>query len=108
VDHVVNVRARIGAAAEKFFKANLFASQRLLVGLNCLEPGQTQPTHEHAGQDKFYFVVDGVGHFQVGDQSMLAGPGCAVWAPAGIAHVVSNQGQQRLVVLMGMAPAPGP
>lgn len=107
MNHIVNIREHIGANVEKFYKANLFASPRLQLGLNCLEPGQSQPTHEHGGQDKFYFVVDGVGHFQVGEQSMQAGPGCAVWAPAGVAHGVSNRSQQRLVLLMGMAPAPG-
>lgn len=106
MDHIVNVRERIGAGAERFYKTNLFASQRLLLGLNCLEPGQSQSAHEHDGQDKFYFVVDGVGHFQLGDQSTVAGPGSAVWAPAGLSHGVSNGGQQRLVLLVGIAPAP--
>ncbi|HEV8636903.1 MAG TPA: hypothetical protein VG370_22010, partial [Chloroflexota bacterium] len=33
-----------GADVERFFKSTLFQSQRLLLGLNCLEPGQAPPS----------------------------------------------------------------
>jgi quercetin dioxygenase-like cupin family protein len=100
-------RAHTGAHPTKFFKSTLFQSARLLLGLNCLEPGQTQSAHAHAGQDKFYFVVEGEGEFTVGDETQRAGPGLVVWAPAGVAHGVTNTGAQRLVLLVGIAPAPG-
>ena len=45
-----------GSSPEKFFKSSLFRSENLLLGLNCLEPGQSQPEHGHTSQDKFYFV----------------------------------------------------
>ena len=97
-------RAHTGAAPEKFFKATLFQSASLMLGLNCLEPGQTQSVHAHGGQDKFYFVIEGEGDFVVGDEQQRCGPGVTVWAPAGIDHGVSNAGNERLVVLVGIAP----
>jgi quercetin dioxygenase-like cupin family protein len=93
-----------GARADKFFKSTLFESKNLLLGLNCLEPGQTQHAHTHEGQDKFYFVVEGEGDFSVGEASRRAGPGSVVWAPAGAAHGVTNAGAARLVLLVGIAP----
>jgi mannose-6-phosphate isomerase-like protein (cupin superfamily) len=104
--HVEDYRAHVGVHPNKFYKATLFQSPRLLLGLNCLEPGQTQPVHDHADQDKFYVVMEGEGEFVVGDERRRVGPGLVVWAPAGVAHGVSNPGLQRLVVLMGIAPAP--
>src|SRR5207244_11453163 len=80
-----------GAGAERFFKSTLFQSQRLLLGLNCLEPGQAQAVHDHADQDKFYFVVEGEGVFTVGAEVRTAGAGTAVWAPAGVEHGVVNR-----------------
>jgi quercetin dioxygenase-like cupin family protein len=93
-----------GANATKFFKSTLFQSPNLLLGLNCLEPGQTQAVHAHAGQDKFYFVVEGTGEFVLGAETRPAGPGSVVWAPAGEPHGVANRGEARLVLLVGIAP----
>jgi quercetin dioxygenase-like cupin family protein len=100
-------RAFTGANPEKFFKSTLFQSERLLLGLNCLEPGQEQHVHTHVGQDKSYFVVEGSGTFRVGDELREAGAGIVVWAPADVPHGVVNSGQSRLVLLVGIAPAPG-
>lgn len=95
-----------GARPDKFYKATLFRGDALLLGVNCLEPGQTQPAHDHADQDKFYYVIEGVGRFQIGEAFAAAGPGQVVWAPAGVVHGVSNEGESRLTLLVGIAPAP--
>jgi quercetin dioxygenase-like cupin family protein len=99
-----NYKAHVGSSAEKFYKATLFQSPNLMLGLNCLEPGQTQAVHDHGGQDKFYFVVEGEGEFTVGDERRTCAPGTTIWAPAGVPHGVTNAGTARLVVLMGIAP----
>lgn len=99
-------QAHVGVHPQKFHKATLFQSPNLLLGLNCFEPGQSQPVHDHEGQDKFYLVVEGEGEFVVGQERQRAGPGLVVWAPAGVAHGVTNTGTTRLVVVMGIAPAP--
>ena len=106
MSNFADYRDHAGASAERFFKATLFRSDRLLLGLNCLEPGQAQAAHDHADQDKFYFVVEGEGVFTVGAETRSAGPGLAVWAPAGVAHGVVNEGAVRLVLLVGIAPSP--
>jgi len=105
--HITDYRDHTGSSAEKFFKSTLFQSSRLLLGLNCLEPGQTQATHTHADQDKFYFVIEGQGAFAIADETYQAGPGMVIWAPAGVLHGVTNRGDTRLVLLVGIAPAPG-
>lgn len=87
-------------------KATLFKSPRLLLGLNGLAPGAEQTVHTHEGQDKFYAVLEGRGRFTVGDEVREAGPGQVVWAPSGVVHGVKNSGSERLVLLVGIAPAP--
>lgn len=99
-------RNHVGTDPEKYHKDTLFRSERLLLGLNCLEPAQVQHVHSHDDQDKFYFVVEGEGEFIVGDVTKTAGTGEVVWAPAGIEHGVTNTGRERLVIFMGIAPAP--
>jgi mannose-6-phosphate isomerase-like protein (cupin superfamily) len=98
-DHVPSKPGGVG-------KATLFQSPRMLLGLNGLEPGAEQAVHAHAGQDKFYHVLEGRGVFTVGTREREAGPGEVVWAPSGVDHGVRNGGSERLVLLVGMAPAP--
>jgi hypothetical protein len=42
MDNMIDYRYHTGARPDKFFKSTLFQSARLLLGLNCLEPGQEQ------------------------------------------------------------------
>jgi quercetin dioxygenase-like cupin family protein len=97
-------RNHIGSNPERQFKSTMFKSARLMLGLNCLEPGQSQNEHTHDEQDKFYFVLEGVGDFVVGEEERTAGEGVVVWAPAGVSHGVANNGKKRLVLLVGIAP----
>jgi quercetin dioxygenase-like cupin family protein len=105
-NHIVHYSDRSGAHPAKFYKTTLFEGDFLMIGLNCLEPGQVQPVHDHADQDKVYVVLEGDGVFTVGADEQEAGPGSVVWAPAGVPHGVRNAGQERLAVLVGMAPPP--
>ena len=98
-------RTHTGSNPEKLFKSTVFEGGGLLLGLNCLDPGQTQRVHKHSDQDKFYYVVEGQGEFVVGDETRLVGAGHVVSAPAGASHGVSNKGSVRLVLLVGMAPS---
>ena len=102
----LDYRDLVGTNPDKVFKSNLFQSDKILVGLNCLTPGQTQDTHTHAEQDKFYYVIEGDGEFVVGNDVQQAGPGCTIWAAAGVEHGVTNTSEKLLVLLVGIAPAP--
>jgi quercetin dioxygenase-like cupin family protein len=106
MNFIKSVQDFVGKKEDKFYKTTLFLSDALLLGLNCLEPGQAQTPHEHAGQDKFYFVVEGRGQFQIGDDTQPASPGQVIWAPAGVIHGVRNEADSRLTLLVGIAPAP--
>jgi quercetin dioxygenase-like cupin family protein len=105
--HHRRIAGHFGRREDKEFKATLFESPRLLLGVNCLEPGQAQRVHRHEGQDKFYAVQEGTGWFTVGPDTFEAAPGDVVWAPAGVPHGVENRGRTRLAILVGIAPSPG-
>lgn len=92
---------------EKMHKTTLFSGDHLMLGLNCLMPGQEHGLHSHPDQDKFYYVVEGSPVFTVSDQTIPSSTGGLIWAPAGVPHAVKNDSSERVVVLMGMAPAPG-
>ena len=92
--------------SEKMGKATLFASERLLVGLNCFEPGQDHALHAHSGMDKVYQVLEGRGVFLLEDRELAMEAGTMLVAPEGVPHGIRNDGAGRLVVLAILAPAP--
>lgn len=99
-------REHVGVDLDRFFKTTLFQTERLLLGLDCLEPGQAQVAHRHAGRDKFYYVIAGQGDFTIGDEQRSVGVGGVVWAGADVVHGVANAGAERLIMLVGIAPEP--
>lgn len=93
-------------SAEKMGKSTIFHSDRMLVGLNCFEPGQEHRLHTHAGQDKVYHVLAGEGRFLLEDREIEMEAGLMLVAPEGVAHGIRNTGADRLIVLAVLAPAP--
>lgn len=91
---------------EKMGKSTLFASERILVGLNAFEPGQEHALHAHEGMDKVYQVLTGRGLFLLEGREEAMEPGTLLVAPAGVPHGIRNTGAERLVVLAILAPGP--
>jgi quercetin dioxygenase-like cupin family protein len=104
MNYFFNWQEHAGSQAEKFYKTTIWRSDQLMVGLNCLEPGQSQPVHAHDGADKFYFVVQGRGNFTVGDEQNDAEAGSLIVAPSGVPHGVTNNSTERLSLLVTIAP----
>ena len=92
--------------ADKMGKATLFESERILVGLNCFEPGQQHALHAHGALDKVYQVLAGRGEFLLEERSIPMEAGVMLVAPQGVPHGIRNTGSERLVVLAILAPSP--
>jgi len=93
--------------SDKMGKATLFQSERILVGLNCFEPGQDHALHAHEGMDKIYHVLAGRGTFLLEERQVEMEAGMMLVAPAGVPHGVRNAGAERLLLLAILAPGPG-
>lgn len=104
MNYFIDWRAHAGAQPEKFYKTTLWQGEYVMIGLTCLEPGQTQNVHAHEGADKFYFVLEGEGRFTVGEEEEDAVAGSLVVAPSGISHGVTNNSSERLSLLVAIAP----
>ena len=104
MNNFLDWKEHAGSQPEKFYKTTLWQGEHVMVGLNCLDSKQTQKVHAHEDADKFYFVLEGICHFTIGDSERDAGSGELVVAPAGVAHGVTNNGTQRLSLLVAIAP----
>ena len=92
--------------AAKMQKINLFETERFFCDVYCLEPGQAQKTHAHAGSDKVYAVLEGSVTALVSGEERELQPGETVLAPAGSEHGIVNRSAARAAVLVFMAPKP--
>ena len=97
-------REHAGSQPDKFFKTTLWQSENLTLGLNCLEAGQIQKVHAHDGADKIYYVLEGEGNFTIGEEQRAAKRGMLIVAPSGIPHGVTNNGRERLSLLVTISP----
>ena len=101
-----NISEELQFTKEKMKKNCLFETDRMFCDIYCFEPGQSQPVHSHEGSDKVYFVLQGKGLFQIGDEERHLERDEIALAPSGKRHGVSNPGPDRLVLLVFMAPKP--
>jgi quercetin dioxygenase-like cupin family protein len=92
--------------SDKMGKSTIFESARMLVGLNAFEPGQSHALHSHTGMDKMYYVLEGAGLFLLEGSELAMRSGDLMIAPDGVPHGIRNSGQERLLVLAVLAPAP--
>lgn len=102
----INVLDQAAFRPDKMAKVGLFNEPQMFLDLYCLEPGQKQAPHAHDDAAKIYYVLEGEGVFLVGTEEQRLGPGHAVMAPAGEPHGVRNEGPERLLLLVSMAPNP--
>jgi quercetin dioxygenase-like cupin family protein len=91
---------------DRMGKTDLVRGETLFAGLNCFEPGQEHAPHTHPGQDKLYYILEGSGLVQIGEQTELLSAGDAALAPSGVVHSMRNSGPGRLVVMAVLAPPP--
>jgi len=91
---------------EKLKKVSLFDTDNFFCDIYCLESAQSQKVHSHGDSDKVYYVLKGSGKVTVGPEEKVLGPDEITIAPAGEDHGVVNHTQDKLVMLVFMAPKP--
>ena len=102
----IRVRDHVQLSLDKMAKVALASTERTLLDLYCVAPGQSQKPHTHGGEDKIYYVLEGTGRFSLGGREEKLEPGDALVAPAGVEHGLVNDGTEPLLVLVVVSPPP--
>jgi mannose-6-phosphate isomerase-like protein (cupin superfamily) len=102
----IEFRSLIRFSADKMQKHDVFSTDRVVTEICCFEPGQAQRHHKHTDADKIYFVLEGTGRFTVGRTTREFRAGTAVLVPKDEEHGVINMTEERLVMLVVLAPPP--
>jgi len=103
---VVNVKESVAFSPEKMKKVSLFDTDNFFCDVYCLEPGQFQKVHSHDGPDKVYYVLEGRAMVTVGSEERELVADEITVAPSGQDHGVVNRTNEKLVLLVFMAPKP--
>jgi quercetin dioxygenase-like cupin family protein len=87
-------------------KHRVFATDRTLTDVYCLDPGQEQLLHVHDESDKVVVVMAGQVLAQIGEERAEVAQYEAVLAPAGVKHGFKNLGPDPAVLLVFVGPRP--
>jgi len=68
-------------------------------------PNNGPPPHIHPREDECFFVLEGEGEFQIGDEKITARAGTFIQGPRGIAHSFKNNTQLPARILVFITPA---
>ena len=70
-----------------------------------LAPGQATERHRHVKTEEIYYVLNGEGLMEVGEEKRRIGPGDAVAIGPGSEHRLANTGNADMVFLCCCSPA---
>jgi mannose-6-phosphate isomerase-like protein (cupin superfamily) len=70
-----------------------------------LPPGASTTGHHHVKTEEIYYVLEGQGLMQVGQERRQVGPGDTIAVPPGAYHQMTNTGPTVLKFLCCCAPA---
>ena len=71
---------------------------------NVTAPGGGPPPHLHAGEDEFFYVLDGTFEIRIGDAVHALGPGAVAFVPRGTVHNFRNTADTPSRILVGFTP----
>ena len=92
--------------ADKFLKKVPLNTDKIVFNTFCFKPRQILPFHKHPATDELFYIIEGVGEFTVGNESVIVGPTSAVYGPANVFHGLVNSGDKDMVVISVQAPKP--
>jgi mannose-6-phosphate isomerase-like protein (cupin superfamily) len=70
-----------------------------------LAPGTSTAAHYHIQTEEIYYILQGRGRMQIGDDVREVGPGDAMAIPPGAVHTIANISDVELRLLCCCAPA---
>jgi len=92
--------------ADKFVKKVPLGTDKFVFNTFYFKPRQILPLHKHPVTDELFYIVEGVGEFTVGNESVIVGPASAIYGPANVFHGLVNSGDKEMTVISVQAPKP--
>lgn len=103
-DHIDPIHYDWGAV-KWVISGKVIPGSRQSFGLVHVLPGKTNPEHWHTAAEELVYMLAGVCTVRVGDAVHALRPGQTLHIPAGVKHVVSNEGWEPVVYVASFSAA---
>ncbi len=100
----LEIREQLRYSSDKQTRKKLISSDKLVAELVCYEPGQATVIHLHPGQDELFYVIDGEGTIQAGEEEVRVTATSVVFVPAGTRHGIKADAGNRLALMFVKGP----
>ena len=77
---------------------------RMSLAVESFRPRQHTLPHWHSDVEEIYYVVQGQGRMEIGDEARQVHCGDAILIPVGEAHCLHNIGEDDLILLCAVSP----
>lgn len=77
---------------------------RMSLALETLKPGQHTVPHWHGHVEEIYYILEGRGRMEIGDEAREVQAGDAILIPINQAHCLHNTGDDDLLLLCAVSP----
>lgn len=81
------------------------AIERCSLAEEVLPAGAAVGRHHHLETEEVYYILSGVGHMTVGEETREVSSGDAIFIPRGQAHTLENTGAEPMTLLLVCGPA---
>ena len=92
--------------ADKYLKKVPLDTDKIVFNTLFFKPRQILSFHKHPATDELFYIVEGVGEFTVGNESITVGPTSSIYGPANVFHGIVNSGDKEMIVISVQAPKP--
>lgn len=83
---------------------SLLQAENFTMGYVQVEPQGSVPKHEHH-QEEVYYIVEGSGTIELGEEISTITAGTAVYIPPNTPHELVNTGAEKMVMMFVYSPA---
>lgn len=93
-----------GALSKLLAHPEVNGAERLDFRISTYQPMAHVAPHTHKIQEQIYYILEGKGLMEVGDDRTVVTPGTTIFIPPGISHAIYNSGTQDLTFLVITTP----
>lgn len=95
----------VGGLVLRLIHPEVNGSDQLGMGIVYLNPGEELPSHKHFNEEG-YFIISGEGFMTIDDTEIILEKNMSVYMPAESIHYTKNTGNEPLVFVCALSPAP--
>ncbi|MGI6227089.1 MAG: dimethylsulfonioproprionate lyase family protein [Peptococcales bacterium] len=95
----------VGGLVIRLIHPDVNGSDQLGMGIVYVNPGEELPPHKHFNEEG-YFIISGEGFMNIDGTDIKLEKNMAVYMPAGSTHYTKNTGNEPLIFVCALTPAP--